>query len=50
MPHKQRNTQFDEEISTPLTLSSPIIENHGRLEAWFEGHEDRIQVFLIEIM
>ena len=23
--------------------------NQGRLEVWFEGHEDRIQTFLIEI-
>ena len=23
--------------------------NQGRLEIWFEGHEDRIEIFLIEI-
>jgi len=23
--------------------------NHGRLKAWFEGHEERIQTFLIKI-
>jgi len=23
--------------------------NHGKFEAWFEGYEDRIQSFLIEI-
>ena len=35
---------------TPPTPSFPIALNHGRLEAWFEGHEDRIQTFLIEII
>jgi len=49
MPRRQRTTPSDEEISTPPTSSSPIALNHGRLEEWFEGHEDRIQTFLIEM-
>ena len=49
MPHKQRTTPSDEENSIPPTSSSLIALNHGRLEEWFEGHEDRIQTFLIEI-
>jgi len=49
MPRRQRTTSSDEEISTPPTSSSLISLNHGRLEEWFEGHEDRIQNVLIEI-
>jgi len=49
MSHKERNMQSDEEISNPYTPTFPVAENHGRLEAWFKGHEDKIQVFLIEI-
>jgi len=48
MPHRQRNEPSNEEISTPPTSSYPIVVNHGRLEAWFEVREDRIQTFLIE--
>jgi len=38
-------------MSTPLLLPprSPNHESHGRIEAWFEDHEDNIQVFLIEM-
>jgi len=49
MPRRQRTTPSDEENSTPPTSSSPITLNHGRLESWFEGCEDRIQTFLIKI-
>jgi len=48
MPRRsQRATQSDDEHSTPPTLRSPNHESHGRIEAWFEDHEDIIQVFLI---
>jgi len=47
--HQWKATQFDEEHSTPPTPRSPNQEHHGRIEAWFEGHEDNIQVFLIEM-
>jgi len=46
---RQRKTPSDDENSTPPTPSSPNALNHGRIEVWFEGHEDRIQTFLIEI-
>jgi len=49
MPHRQRNAPSDQENFIPPTSSPHIALNHGRLEAWFEGHEDRIQTFLIEI-
>jgi len=49
MLRRQRTTLSDDENSTPLTSSSPNALNHGRLEVWFEGHEDIIQTFLIEI-
>jgi len=49
MPRRQRTTPSNEENSTPPTPSSLIALNNGRLEAWFEGHEDMIQTFLIEI-
>jgi len=49
MPRRQRTTPSDEENSTRPTSSPQIALNHGRLEAWFEVHEDRIQTFLIEI-
>jgi len=49
MPYRQINVQSNEEISSPPTPSSLIDVNHGKLEAWFEGHEDRIQTSLIEI-
>jgi len=49
MPHRQRTTPSNKENSTLPTSSSLIALNHGRLEDWFEGHEDRIQTFLIEI-
>jgi len=49
MPRRQRTTPSYEEISIPPTPSSPIALKHGRIEEWFEGHEDRIQIFLIEI-
>ena len=46
MPRGQRNMQSNEEISTPTSF---IAQTHGRLEAWFESHEDKPQVFLIKI-
>jgi len=50
MPRRsQRATQSDDEHSTPPTPRSPNHESHGRIEAWFEDHEDNIQVFLIEM-
>jgi len=50
MPHRQqRAAQSDEEHFTPPTPRSPNQEHHGRIEAWFEDHEDNIQVFLIEM-
>jgi len=50
MPRRQQHsTQSDEEHSTPLTPSSPNQEHHGRIEAWFEGNKDNIQVFLNEM-
>jgi len=38
-------------MSTPLLLPrrSPNHESHGRIKAWFEDHEDNIQVSLIEM-
>jgi len=47
--HQQRNTQSDEEHSTHLNPSSLNHEHHGRIEAWFEGNEENIQVFLIKM-
>jgi len=47
--HQQRATQSNDEHSTPSTPRSPNQEHHGRIEAWFEDHEDNIQVFLIEM-
>jgi len=49
MPHRQRATQADDEHSNPPTLRSLNPENHEGIEAWFEDHEDNIQVFLIEM-
>jgi len=49
MPRRQRNAPSDEENSTPPTSFSLIALNHGRLESWFKGLEDRIQTFLVEI-
>jgi len=50
MPHRfQKAIQSDDEHSTPPTPRSPNHESHGRIEAWFEDHEDNIQVFLIEM-
>ena len=49
MPRRQRTPISDEENSTPPTSSSLIAFNHGRLEARFKGHEDRIQTLLIQI-
>ena len=50
MPRRsQRAIQYDDEHSTPPTTRSPNHESHGRIEAWFEDHEDNIQVFLIEM-
>jgi len=50
MPRRsQRATQSDDEHSTPPTPRSPNHESHGRIEAWFEDHEELIQVFLIEM-
>jgi len=50
MPRRsQRATQSDDEHSTPPTPRSPNHESHGRVEAWFEDHEDNIQVFLIKM-
>jgi len=50
MPRRsQRATQSDDEHSTPPSPRSPNHESHGRIEAWFEDHEDNIQVFLIEM-
>jgi len=50
MPHpSQRATQSDHEHSTLPSPRSPNHESHGRIEAWFEDHEDNIQVFLIEM-
>jgi len=50
MPRRsQRAIQYDDEHSTPPTPRSPNHESHGRIEAWFEDHEDNIQVFLIEM-
>jgi len=45
----QRAIQSDDEHSTPPTPRSPNHESHGIIEAWFEDHEDNIQVFLIEM-
>jgi len=47
--HQQHVVQSDEEHYTPPTPRSPNEEHHGKIEAWFEGHEDNIQVFLIEM-
>jgi len=49
MPKRQRTTPSDDESSIPPTSSSANALNHGRLEVWFEDHEDIIQTFLIEI-
>jgi len=50
MPHhQQRPSQSDDEHFTPRTPRSPNQEHHARIEAWFEDHEDNIQVFLIEM-
>jgi len=42
----QCHVHSEEEHSTPPTSSSPNQEHQGRIEAWFEGNEDNIQVFL----
>jgi len=47
--HQQRATQSDDEHSAPPTPRSSNHESHGRIEAWFEDHEDNIQVFLIKM-
>jgi len=49
MSRRQKTTPSNEENSILPTLSFPVALNHGRLEVWFEGHEDRIQTFLIKI-
>jgi len=50
MPRRsQRAIKFDDEYSTPPTPRSPNHKSHGRIEAWFEDHEDNIEVFLIEM-
>jgi len=50
MPRRsQRAIQSDDEHSTPPTPRCPNHESHERIEAWFEDHEDNIQVFLIEM-
>jgi len=50
MPRRsQRAIQSDDEHSTPPTPRSLNHEGNGRIEAWFEDHEDNIQVFLIEM-
>jgi len=50
MPRRQqRANQSDDDHTTPPTPRSPNQEYHGRIEAWFEDHEDNIQVFLIEM-
>jgi len=50
MPRRsQRAIQSDDEHSTPPTPRSPNHESHGKIEAWFEDHEDNIQVFLIQM-
>jgi len=50
MPRRQQRAILsNDEHSTPPTPRSPNNESHGRIEAWFEDHEDNIQVFLIEI-
>jgi len=49
MPRRSRTTLLDDESSTPPISSSPNAMNQGRLEVWFEGHEDKIQTFLSEI-
>jgi len=39
-------------MNTPLLLPQGLQithENHGRIEAWLEDHEDNIQVFFIEM-
>jgi len=46
---QQRVILSDDEHSTPPIPRSPNHESHGRIEAWFEDHEDNIQVFLIEM-
>jgi len=49
MPHRQQHiAQSDGEHFTPPSPSSPI-QDHGRIEAWFERHRDNIQVFPIEM-
>jgi len=47
MPRRSRTAPSDDESSSPPTPSSPNAMNQGRLEIWFEGHEDRIKTFLI---
>jgi len=46
---QQKAIQSNDEHFTPPTPRSPNHESHGRIEAWFENHEDNIQVFLIEM-
>jgi len=41
--------QSNEEIFTSPIPTSHTTETHGRLEAWFKGHKEKIQVFLIKI-
>jgi len=48
-PRQQRATQSDDEHFIIPTPRSPNQENQGRIKAWFEDHEDNIQVFLIEM-
>jgi len=50
MPRRQqRVAKYDEEHSTHPTPRSLNQEHHGRIKAWFEGHEDNIKVFLIDM-
>jgi len=46
---QQKAIQSDDKHSTTPTPRSLNHESHGRIEAWFEDHEDNIQVFLIEM-
>jgi len=50
MPRRQQFVvKSDEQHSSSPNQSSLNQEHHGRIEAWFKGHEDNIQVFLIEM-
>jgi len=46
---QQHHLQSKEEHSTPFTPFSLNHEHQGRIESWFEGNEDNIQMFLIEM-